>query len=135
MFHHIRNPELTTDLHQLAAGDDHLSALRKRTQNQEQSRRIIVHRNSSLRPRDLAQYVLNLSAPFPPASVFQIIFQITVAAHRLQHAGRRFLSKGRSAEVRMQDRPGSVQHLFQSGGLHLEQPRSDPVCQHILTLR
>ena len=107
---HVRNPEAVADLDQLAARDEDLAPLRERGQCEQHSGGVVVHDQGRRGPGQPAQEAGDVILPRAACALAKVVLEVRVGAAHLDRPLERRRGERRSAEVRVEDHAGRVQH-------------------------
>ena len=112
---HVRDPEAVADLDQLAARDEHLPSLGERGQGEQDSGRVVVHDEHSLRARQTSEDPRHVILPRAARARAQVVLEVRVAAPDLVDALESRLRQRCAPQVRVHDHARRVQGAPQPG--------------------
>ena len=114
--HDVGDPELAADLDQLATGDEHLLALRERSERPHERGRAVVHDEGVLGAGERDQHLLGAAAALPALARLAVDLEVGVGGGRPGGGTRRVHGQGRAPEIRVEYHPGRVDHGREAGG-------------------
>src|SRR5882724_173693 len=106
--HYIGDSEAASDLDQLSSRDDYLSAFRQRIQQQQHCRCVVIRDYRSFASRESSQQFLAMCLSMTALANRQIVFEVRVASGGFRDCFDRLSSERRTAEIRMNYDPGSI---------------------------
>ena len=111
--HHFGDAKAVADFYQFAARDNHFAVFRKRRKNHQDCCSAVVHHDGVFGARQTHQEFGRVHIALAARSRFEVILQIRVTngglAKLVEYRGR----KRRTAQVRVQDHSGGIDHRLQ----------------------
>ena len=108
LLHHLRDPVLTADLHELAARDDDLRPCASAAEDDERRGGVVVHDRGSLAAREAPQERLDVPLAGRALPRLAVGGEELVAPRVLLERLERGLGEGGTADVGVEDHPGGV---------------------------
>ena len=105
---HVGDAEAVADLDQLAPRDEHLAALRERSQCQQHGGGVVVDDERRLGAGQPAEDLRHVILPRAALALREVVLEIRVAAPDLRHPLERRGRQRRTAEVRVDDHARGV---------------------------
>jgi len=106
---------LWSDRDELAAGDEDRTAVRERSEGEEDRRGIVVDGERVLRREELARRAAHVILPRPAASATGVVLERRVSRDDAQDGLARGLGQRRAAEVRVQENARRVDGAHERG--------------------